>query len=73
MYVPGVLVSTVPELVTGLVPSQASLAEAPGSMKGCPVLSVIGFDPLSVITGAAESETFTVREVETEFAPSVAV
>ena len=47
--------------------------DTPGSVKVWPQLRVIGFDPAIAIVGPAVSLTLTVRVVEVEFCPSVAV
>jgi hypothetical protein len=60
MYVPGVLVSTVP-LTTALhVPSTISLHSAPSSEYVSPASMVILLDPFRVIIGFVVSSTITV-------------
>ena len=59
MYEPTVSESTVPVVTTVTVP-EASLAVAPASVYVSPNSTVAGLSPVTVITGAVVSTTFTV-------------
>ena len=53
-------------VVTARLPAQASLAVAPGSANAAWHSLVSGLAPLSVITGAVVSTTYTVRVLVAE-------
>jgi hypothetical protein len=60
VYVPGILVSTVPETVALHVPSTTSLHSAPSSLYVSPASKVMLALQLIVITGFVVSSTITV-------------
>ena len=64
MYVPTAPVFTDPLTDTATAAPRASTAEAPGSENVPPNVTVIGFEPLSVIVGGIVFVTITVLVVE---------
>lgn len=57
MYTHGIFVFTLPDVVTGMLPSSISDAVAHESVYTVPRYTLTGFDPLSVITGRAPVTT----------------
>jgi hypothetical protein len=57
VYTHGIFVFTLPDVVTGMLPSSISDAVAHESVYTVPRYTLTGFDPLSVITGRAPVTT----------------